>query len=193
VELAAEDQGGVRGRRDAYDSYQHATVASRHRELVTDRFVDLIALAGTPDEVVTQVRRVMEVPAVRRIIILPQVPGTAFSEREATLKLVSDAVISRIGSLAAIAGLVARAGGPTTSLVGLATCRQLVLLSCDLNERLDRHHPVRGAGMGHDLVDFVFPVDHSDQNDVARNHRHVHLAGLEITVPDEPGIDLLLD
>ena len=97
VELSPEDQAAVRRLRDAYDSYQHATAASRHRELVPDRFVDLIALAGTPDEVVTQVRRVMGVPEVKRIIILPQVPGTGFSEREATLKLFAEEVIARIG------------------------------------------------------------------------------------------------
>ena len=34
----------VRRVREAYDSYQHATAASRHRELVPDRFVDLMAL-----------------------------------------------------------------------------------------------------------------------------------------------------
>src|SRR3989475_12722479 len=47
VELSPEDQAAVRRLRDAYDSYEHATAASRHRELVPDRFVDLIALAGT--------------------------------------------------------------------------------------------------------------------------------------------------
>ncbi len=97
VELTPEDQAAVRRLRDAYDSYQHATAASRHRELVPDRFVDLIALAGTPEEVLGQVRRVMEVPAVSRIIILPQVPGTGFSEREATLKLFAEEVIARVG------------------------------------------------------------------------------------------------
>src|SRR5262249_26067238 len=86
VELSPEDQAAVRRLRDAYDSYQHATAASRHRELVPDRFVDLLALAGTPDDVVAQVRRVMEVPEVKRIIILPQVPGAGFGERESTLK-----------------------------------------------------------------------------------------------------------
>ena len=96
VDLSPEDQAAVRRLRDAYDSYQHATAASRHRELVPDRFVDLFALAGTPEEVVAQVRRVMDVPEVRRIIILPQVPGAGFSERETILKLFADEVMSRV-------------------------------------------------------------------------------------------------
>jgi len=96
VDLSPEDQAAVRRLRDAYDSYQHATAASRHRELVPDRFVDLFALAGTPEEVLAQVRRVMDVPEVRRIIILPQVPGAGFSERETILKLFADEVMSRV-------------------------------------------------------------------------------------------------
>jgi len=97
VELSPEDQAAVRRLRDAYDSYQHATAASRHRELVPDRFIDLIALAGTPGEVVDQVRRVMTVPEVGGIIILPQVPGLGFAERERILKTFADEVMARVG------------------------------------------------------------------------------------------------
>jgi len=64
VVLGPEDQAAVRRLRDAYDSYQHATAASRHRELVPDRFVDMMALAGTPDEVREQVRQAL--PSLER-------------------------------------------------------------------------------------------------------------------------------
>lgn len=94
VELSTEDQAAVRRLREAYDSYQHATAASRHRELVPDRFVDLMALAGTPEEVRQQVRRVRQVSEVRRIIILPQVPG-AGAEREDILRLFADEVMAK--------------------------------------------------------------------------------------------------
>jgi 5,10-methylenetetrahydromethanopterin reductase len=96
VELSPEDQAAVRRLRAAYDSYQHATAASRHRELVPDRFVDLMALAGTPEEVLAQVRRVATVPEIRRIIVLPQVPGQGFSEREEILKLFADEVMAKV-------------------------------------------------------------------------------------------------
>jgi len=95
VELSADDRAVVSRLRAAYDSYQHASAVSRHRELVPDRFVDLLALAGTPDEVVEQVERVQQVPEVSRIIILPQVPGQGFDEREAMLRLFADAVMPR--------------------------------------------------------------------------------------------------
>jgi len=96
VVLSPEDQAAVRRLRDAYDSYQHATAASHHRELVPDRFVDMIALAGTPDEVREQVRRVMTVPEIARIIILPQNPGTGFIARESILRTFAEQVMARV-------------------------------------------------------------------------------------------------
>lgn len=96
VALGPEDQAAVRRLRDAYDSYQHATAASRHRELVPDRFVDMMALAGTPDEVRQQVRRVMSVPEIARIIILPQSPGPGFIERESILRTFAEQVMARL-------------------------------------------------------------------------------------------------
>jgi len=96
VALAPEDAAAVRRLRDAYDSYQHATAASRHRELVPDRFVDMIALAGTPEEVRDQVRRVMTVPEIGRIIILPQNPGAGFLDRESIVKTFADEVMARV-------------------------------------------------------------------------------------------------
>jgi 5,10-methylenetetrahydromethanopterin reductase len=96
VVLAPEDEAAVRRLRAAYDSYQHATAASRHRELVPDRFVDRMALAGTPDEVREQVRRVMSVPQIARIILLPQNPGRGFIEREAILRTFAEQVMARV-------------------------------------------------------------------------------------------------
>jgi 5,10-methylenetetrahydromethanopterin reductase len=97
IALAPEDEAAVRRLRQAYDSYQHATAASRHRELVPDRFVDMMALAGAPDEVREQVRRVMSVPEIARIILLPQNPGQGFIEREAILRTFAEQVMARLG------------------------------------------------------------------------------------------------
>ena len=96
VALSPEDQAAVRRLRDAYDSYQHATAASRHRELVPDRFVDMIALAGTPQEVREQVRRVMTVDRIARIIILPQNPGQGFIARESVVRTFAEQVMARV-------------------------------------------------------------------------------------------------
>jgi 5,10-methylenetetrahydromethanopterin reductase len=97
VVLSPEDQAAVRRLRDAYDSYQHATAASRHRELVPDRFVDMLALAGDPAEVLEQVGRVRSVPEITRIIILPQNPGQGFIERETVLRMFAEQVMARLG------------------------------------------------------------------------------------------------
>jgi 5,10-methylenetetrahydromethanopterin reductase len=97
VELSAEDRAAIARLRSAYDAFQHATAASRHRELVPDRFVDLMALAGTPAEIVEQVGRIArEVPEIGRIIILPQVPGDAYLGRDEILKMFAEEVMARV-------------------------------------------------------------------------------------------------
>lgn len=91
-----EDQAVIDQVRAAYDSYQHATAASKHRLLVTDRFVDLMALAGRPEEVREQVVGIAGVGGVGRIILLPQVPGQDFVEREQVLRLFAEQVMARL-------------------------------------------------------------------------------------------------
>jgi 5,10-methylenetetrahydromethanopterin reductase len=96
VAWSPEDRAVIDQVRAAYDSYQHASAASKHRLLVTDRFVDLMALAGRPEEVREQVLALMGVGGVGRIILLPQVPGQAFVEREEVLRLFADQVMARL-------------------------------------------------------------------------------------------------
>ena len=96
VTWSPEDQAVIDKVRAAYDSYQHATAASKHRLLITDRFVDLMALAGTPDDVREQVQRVAGVGGINRIILLPQVPGQDFVDREQVLRLFADQVMARL-------------------------------------------------------------------------------------------------
>ena len=96
VPFRPDDASAVERLRREYDAFQHATAASSHRTLVPDRLVDLMALAGTPEEVRDQVRRVMTVPEIGRIILLPQVPGAGFDTREHILTLFAEEVIARL-------------------------------------------------------------------------------------------------
>ena len=95
VPFSDADRAVVERLRRGYDAFQHATAASRHRELVPDRLVDLMALAGTPEEVRAQVRRVMTVPEIGRIILLPQVPDEGFVAREHIFTLFAEEVMGR--------------------------------------------------------------------------------------------------
>ena len=98
VELPAADREAIARLRAGYDAFQHATAASRHRELVPDRFVDLMALAGTPAEIVDQVRRIAaEVPEIARIILLPQVPGDDYLGRDQILTMFAEEVLPHVG------------------------------------------------------------------------------------------------
>lgn len=96
VPFGDEDRPVVERLRKEYDAFEHATAASPHRELVPDRLVDLMALAGTPDEVREQVRRVMSVPEIGRIIILPQVPDAGFIDRASILRTFADQVMAHV-------------------------------------------------------------------------------------------------
>jgi 5,10-methylenetetrahydromethanopterin reductase len=95
VRLSDEDEHAIRRVREAYDAYQHATAASRHRTLVTDRLVDLMALAGTPADVRAQVERLRTVRGLSRVIVFPQVPDAGFSAREAILAMFAEEVMAR--------------------------------------------------------------------------------------------------
>ena len=93
--LLRQRMTSIRRVREAYDAYEHATAASRHRTLVTDRLVDLMAVAGTPDDVRMQVDRLAGVAGLTRVIAFPQAPGTGFAAREEILKMFAEAVASR--------------------------------------------------------------------------------------------------
>ena len=96
VRLSDEDEAAIRRVREAYDAYQHATAGSRHRTLVPDRLVDLMALAGTGDEVRAQVERLRAVPGLSRVIVFPQVPDAGFIAREAILTMFAEEVMARV-------------------------------------------------------------------------------------------------
>ena len=95
VRLSDDDEAAMRRVREAYDAYQHATAASKHRELVPDRLVDLMALAGTPEDVASQVQKLRGVRGLRRVIAFPQVPGSGFAAREEILTMFAEEVASR--------------------------------------------------------------------------------------------------
>jgi 5,10-methylenetetrahydromethanopterin reductase len=96
VRLPDEDEAAIRRVREAYDAYQHATAGSRHRTLVTDRLVDLMALAGTPSDVREQVERLRTVRGLSRVVVFPQVPDAGFLAREAILTMFAEEVMARV-------------------------------------------------------------------------------------------------
>ena len=61
-----------------------------------DRLVDLMALCGTPEDLVEQVRRLREVPEISRVIILPQVSGAGFMNRDEILTMFASEVMARV-------------------------------------------------------------------------------------------------
>jgi 5,10-methylenetetrahydromethanopterin reductase len=96
VRLTEEDEAAIRRVREGYDAYQHARAASEHRALVPDRLVDLMALAGTPEDVREQVRQLHAVPGLSRVIIFPQAPEAGFIARETILTMFAEHVMAAV-------------------------------------------------------------------------------------------------
>ena len=79
VPFRAEDVPAVERLRREYDAFQHATATSQHRDAGTRSARSTSwRWPGRPEEVREQVQRVMTVPEIGRIILLPQVPGMGF-------------------------------------------------------------------------------------------------------------------
>ena len=49
----------IRTLKERYDYYQHTSSAAPHAELVTDRILDAIAIAGTPHEAIPRLRELV--------------------------------------------------------------------------------------------------------------------------------------
>jgi 5,10-methylenetetrahydromethanopterin reductase len=96
VPFSVEDQAAVLRVREEYDAFRHATASAEHRRLVPDHLVDLMALAGTPEEVRERVRQIMTVPEIDRLIVLPQAPGEGFIAREHHFTLFAEEVMARV-------------------------------------------------------------------------------------------------
>lgn len=74
--------------------FEHASAAARHRRVVPVRLI--FALAGTAAEVAERVGAIAGVPGLRRLVMVPLVPGQGFVEREELLREFADTVIGRV-------------------------------------------------------------------------------------------------
>lgn len=82
--------------REQYDFLQHATAGAKHYGLVPDRFIDLMALAGTPAEVLGKVKAITGVPEIGQIIILPEVSSGSSILREDVFRIFAEEVMAHV-------------------------------------------------------------------------------------------------
>ncbi len=73
-----------------YDYYQHADPQARHKELVTDRILDSMAIAGTPEEAISRFRELMELEVDGFVIPLTT------SDPRGLMRTLAEAVIPRL-------------------------------------------------------------------------------------------------
>ena len=91
-----EDHPAILRLREAYDYYQHATAGSSHSTLVPEKFIDMFALAGTPDHVRERVKEVLRVPGFSQLVINTQVAGEGFPSVEAVMKDFAEGVMAHV-------------------------------------------------------------------------------------------------
>jgi 5,10-methylenetetrahydromethanopterin reductase len=89
--LSPELLSDLRKLKEGYDYYEHANPAAKHRTMVTDRVIDSMVIAGTPDEVVPRFRAIMDL-GVDRIVITPSV-----KDPRALIQTLAEKVIPRLG------------------------------------------------------------------------------------------------
>ena len=76
--------------KERYDYYQHGSSIAPHNELVTDRILDSIAIAGTPEEAVSRFQEILKVGIDGFVI-----PITS-SDPRALIGTLSEKVIARL-------------------------------------------------------------------------------------------------
>jgi 5,10-methylenetetrahydromethanopterin reductase len=89
--LAPELAADLKRLKENYDYYQHVNVEAEHRELVTDRIIDAMVLAGTPDDVLPRFESIIAL-GVDRIVI----PLTV-KDRRKMMTMLAEKVIARLG------------------------------------------------------------------------------------------------
>lgn len=77
-ELPDEVAADLRELRERYDYYEHVSSEARHRELVTDRILDAVAIAGTPEEAVPRFREIIALGVDRIVIPVTASDGPTF-------------------------------------------------------------------------------------------------------------------
>ena len=75
-EMPAGLRDELKRMKEGYDYFQHAAADAPHAELITDRILDAVAVAGTPDEVVPRSRELVELGA-DGFVLTTTGPGTA--------------------------------------------------------------------------------------------------------------------
>jgi 5,10-methylenetetrahydromethanopterin reductase len=80
----------IRAMKERYDYYAHTSSAAPHAELVTDRIIDAVAVAGTPSDVIPRFRE-LNALGVEQFVLTVTTPHP-----ERTLQLLAEEVLPRL-------------------------------------------------------------------------------------------------
>ncbi|MFQ5872697.1 MAG: LLM class flavin-dependent oxidoreductase [Dehalococcoidia bacterium] len=91
-----EDQEAVRRLKEGFGRYPHANRPDAIGGRVPDRFIDMLALAGTPEEVRLKVAELIKVPGFSQIVINTPIAGDRFPSLESVLKTFAEEVMAHV-------------------------------------------------------------------------------------------------
>ncbi len=92
-----EDREAIERIRKGFSPYPHDPNAPKNPGGVPDKFIDQLALAGTPDEVRAQVEKMATVSGFDTVVLNTQASNGKFTSLEKSLELFADGVIGRFG------------------------------------------------------------------------------------------------
>lgn len=74
-DVPAELWEELRQMKEQYDYYQHGNSGARHAELITDRILDAVAIAGTPEEAIPRFQALVDLSVENFVLpVTTQVP-----------------------------------------------------------------------------------------------------------------------
>ena len=80
----------LRAMKERYDYYEHASRAASHKDLLTERVIDAVAVAGTPDEAIPRFRELIALGVDGFVI-----PITA-SDPRAQIRTLADSLLAEL-------------------------------------------------------------------------------------------------
>ncbi len=88
--LPADLVADMKKLKEEYNFYEHASAGAKHQVAVTDRIIDAMVIAGTPDEVVPRFQAIIDLGVDRVVLTLTS------KDLPATLRILAEKVLPRL-------------------------------------------------------------------------------------------------
>ncbi|MBV9007367.1 MAG: LLM class flavin-dependent oxidoreductase, partial [Solirubrobacterales bacterium] len=88
--LDADLRSDIRELKERYDYYEHTSSSAAHAELMTDRILDAVAIAGTPEEAIPRFRELISAGVDEFVLTITS------PQPEVTMRLIAEEVVPQL-------------------------------------------------------------------------------------------------